>query len=53
MEKYRIHKLRSGSYIVYNEELKFSNSADNKEEAIELKNKLNDELEKNCAGGSQ
>ena len=42
MEKYRIHKLKSGSYIVYNEELKFSKSADTKEDAVELRNKLND-----------
>lgn len=46
MEKYRIHKLKSGSYIVYNEYLKLSNSADTKEEATELKNRLNDALEK-------
>ncbi len=46
MEKYRIHKLTSGNYIVYNESLKLTNSAETKEEATELRNKLNDELEK-------
>lgn len=40
INKYIMHKLDSGRYVVYNEAVKFSKFVDSEKEAKELKEKL-------------
>jgi len=45
MNKYKTQKLSSENYIVYKEDIKFIKYVSSKQEAFELRNKLNKKLQ--------